>query len=90
VSSGAWNEEEGCPGRQGWYQFWDRTLWTEGDLWSRINYVHRNPVKHGYVQSPEDYPWSSFRESADYLSQPEPQAKLSRFPAPLKLPNDDF
>jgi putative transposase len=90
ISSREWNAQDECPGRQVWYQFWDRTLWTEGDLWSRINYVYGNPVKHGYVSAPEEYPWSSFHESEDYRAEPEPRAALWRFPAPRKLPNDDF
>jgi putative transposase len=24
-----------------------------------LNYVHINPVKHGYVSDPYDWPWSS-------------------------------
>lgn len=26
-----------------------------------IRYIHRNPVKRGWVEKPEDWPWSSFR-----------------------------
>ncbi len=26
-----------------------------------IRYIHRNPVKRGLVERPEDWPWSSFR-----------------------------
>jgi putative transposase len=27
----------------------------------RFNYIHYNPVKHGYVQNPEDWEFSSYR-----------------------------
>ena len=84
------NEEEGTPGRQVWYQYWDTTLWTEGDLWSRISYVHRNPVKHGYVDDPADWPWSSYRQMAEYLASEDAVTRIARFPAPRKLPHDDF
>jgi putative transposase len=29
-----------------------------------IRYIHRNPVKRGLVEKPEDWPWSSFRHYA--------------------------
>ena len=54
------NQEDGTPGRQGWYSYWDRRLWTEGDFWSRINYIWWNPVKHGHVARVQDWPYSSF------------------------------
>jgi putative transposase len=85
-----WNEEDGAPGRQCWYDYWDRSLWTEGDLLSRISYVHRNPLKHGYVQDPEEWRWSSLRS---YLAWPDwenARSRLERFPAPRKLPGDEF
>lgn len=88
-SASAWNAEDGLPGRQVWYQFWDRSLWTEGDLWSRINYIHANPVKHGYVTEPSDWAWSSYAETA-YWHEPERAELRSCFPAPLKVPDDDF
>jgi hypothetical protein len=29
-----------------------------------IRYIHRNPVEHGLVANPEQWPWSSFRHYA--------------------------
>lgn len=87
-SAAAWNDEDQTPGRQCWYQYWDTSLWTPGDLWSRVNYIHLNPVKHGYASGPEEWAWSSFLreewQSADACKG------LERFPAPRKLPRDDF
>ena len=34
---------------------------TEADYWTRFNYIHHNPVKHGYVEQMEDWPFSSYR-----------------------------
>ena len=28
-----------------------------------MDYIHYNPVKHGYVKSPADWPHSSFRDA---------------------------
>jgi len=30
------------------------------DLGRHLDYIHYNPVKHGYVDSPRKWPWSSF------------------------------
>lgn len=85
-----WNQEEGLPGRQCWYEHWDRDLWTEGDVLSRVNYIHRNPVKHSYVAAPADWEWSSHREWQALACDPVVSRELERFPAPQRLPGDDF
>jgi putative transposase len=33
----------------------------ELDYQQHVDYIHYNPVKHGYVQSPIDWPYSSLR-----------------------------
>jgi len=33
---------------------------SEGDLNRHLDYLHFNPVKHGLVKRPADWPWSSF------------------------------
>jgi putative transposase len=33
----------------------------EGDVAECVRYCWSNPVKHGYVERPEDWPWSSVR-----------------------------
>ena len=30
----------------------------------KLRYIHRNPVRRGLVDKPEDWPWSSFRHYA--------------------------
>jgi putative transposase len=34
-------------------------LYTERFVWIRINYIHKNPVADGFVDSPEDWRYSS-------------------------------
>lgn len=50
-------------GERGIWQrrFWEHTSLEETDLELRFDYIHYNPVKHGYVKSPWDWPRSSFR-----------------------------
>ena len=49
-------------GRRGVWQprFWEHTLEDEEDLESHFDYVHYNPMKHGYVKRLAEWPWSSF------------------------------
>ena len=42
--------------------FWDHVIRNERDYKNHLDYIHYNPVKHGYVSRPEDYPHSSYRE----------------------------
>ena len=39
-------------------------MWTAKKRIEKLRYIHRNPVKRGLVEKPEDWAWSSFR---DYL-----------------------
>jgi len=49
--------------RRGVWQpkFIEHTIRDEDDFIHHVEYIHYNPVKHGYVQCPKDWPWSSFR-----------------------------
>ncbi len=48
--------------RRGVWQprFWEHTLEDEEDFERHFDYIHWNPVKHGYVRCPHDWPHSSF------------------------------
>ena len=39
----------------------DRNLWTAKAIHYSINYIEANPVRAGYVETPEEWPWSSAR-----------------------------
>ena len=41
-------------------RYWEHFLRDEDDYRNHIDYIHFNPVKHGYVQSPTEWPFSSF------------------------------
>lgn len=41
-------------------RFWEHTLRDETDLERHLDYIHYNPVKHGLVRCPYEWPWSSF------------------------------
>jgi putative transposase len=42
------------------HRYWEHWLRDEADLRLHLDYLHRNPVKHGLVSSAADWPWSSF------------------------------
>jgi putative transposase len=41
-------------------RFWEHQIQDEVDLERHVDYIHYNPVKHGYAARPGDWPWSSF------------------------------
>ncbi len=51
-------------GERGIWQrrFWEHQVKDELDLEHCCDYIHYNPVKHGYVTRPGDWPWSTFEK----------------------------
>ena len=41
-------------------RFWEHLIRDDFDLTRHIEYIHNNPVKHRYVNSPKDWKYSSF------------------------------
>jgi REP-associated tyrosine transposase len=41
-------------------RFWEHTVRDDGDLARHVDYIHYNPVKHGFVTRVDDWPYSSF------------------------------
>jgi putative transposase len=45
-----------------WYaRYYDFNVWSGEKRIEKLRYIHRNPVKRGLVEKPEDWEWSSFR-----------------------------
>ncbi|WP_434784436.1 REP-associated tyrosine transposase [Sinisalibacter aestuarii] len=40
-------------------RFWERHVRNEEEMAACIRYCHFNPVKHGFVARPQDWPFSS-------------------------------
>lgn len=49
-------------GERGIWQrrYWEHLIRDERDLRNHIDYIHFNPVKHGWAERPGDWPHSSF------------------------------
>jgi putative transposase len=41
-------------------RYWEHAIRDDGDLERHVDYIHFNPVKHGYVSRVSDWPYSSF------------------------------
>ena len=66
-----WNREEEKRGRQVWCGAAERFMRNERHFWATINYVHNNPVRHGYVEKWQDWPYSSAKEYLERVGHDE-------------------
>ncbi|MBS0307401.1 MAG: transposase [Proteobacteria bacterium] len=41
-------------------RFWEHHIRNEDDFERHVDYIHYNPVKHGYAESVADWPYSTF------------------------------
>ena len=84
-SSRFWNQEDQEIGRQTWFNFFDRNMKSARHYWVSLNYIHHNPVEHGYVKKWQDWPFSSARiflrdfgrEKAEYIWRKYQERELS-------------
>ncbi|MDR0274482.1 MAG: transposase [Burkholderiaceae bacterium] len=69
-------------GERGIWQrrYWEHLIASEADLWRHVDYVHTNPVKHGYVTQAPQWPYSSVHR---YIRQ-------GRLPPPAQRADDSF
>jgi len=42
-------------------RFWEHLIRDDADYASHLDYLHFNPVKHGWADDPATWPFSSFR-----------------------------
>jgi putative transposase len=71
AKSGAEQDRSPSRVRQGvrgvWLKrFWEHTIRDVDDLRQHLDYIHYNPVKHGYARCPHAWPFSSFHR---YVSE---------------------
>lgn len=46
-------------------RFWEHHIRDDADWQAHVRYCWMNPVKHGLVERPEDWPWSSYHRDRD-------------------------
>ena len=54
-----WNAADGARGRICWHCCLPKAVKSESHRWATLNYIHHNPVHHGYVERWQDWPFSS-------------------------------
>lgn len=61
------NQSRRKKGERGIWQrrFWEHLIRDEKDYEHHLNYIHFNPVKHGYVTRPADWPYSSIHRDIE-------------------------
>ena len=45
-------------------RYYDFNVWSQKKRIEKLRYIHRNPVRRGLVEKPEDWRWSSFNHYA--------------------------
>lgn len=72
-----------------WYNYWDSCITYEESYFARLNYIWFNPVKHSYVEDPEDWIHGSYflriRNENEYLDMLK-----KRYPFDKLKIGDDF
>lgn len=46
-------------------RYWEHTLINQKDLNAHMDYIHYNPVKHGWVNRVKDWPYSTFHRCVE-------------------------
>jgi putative transposase len=49
---------------------YDRNICSVDELYEKINYMHKNPVRRGLVNHPGDWYWSSYRAFEERINEP--------------------
>ena len=81
TTSREWNLADGMTGRRRvWYKFTDRRIRDERHYYQALNYIHYNPVKHGYVDDPYMWAWSSVHLYFDTKGQEWLRATWKEYP----------
>ena len=65
-TSRRWNLEDNMVGRKVWFNCIERLMKSDRHFWATINYIHNNPVHHGYVSKWTDWEFSSV---ADFIKK---------------------
>lgn len=66
-----WNGEDACRGRRVWSGILETSMKSDRHFWASMNYIHNNPVRHGYAERWTDWPFSSASQYLDALGREE-------------------
>jgi putative transposase len=75
-----WNGIDNARGRKVWFDGSDRAIRSDGHFWVTMNYIHNNPVKHGYVKKWLDWPFSSAESFLTAVGREEARKIWEEYP----------
>jgi putative transposase len=90
VSIQARREGKRAEGEMPFWQarYFDHNVRNKAGFVTQLRYIHRNPVKRGLCNAPEDWPWSSFRAWASgEISIVEVESEMVAAQREASLPN---
>lgn len=84
------NEMDQQHGRKVWYDYWDECVRDQKDFYTKLNYIHLNPVKHGYVDDPSKYKFSSYHSYFREKGEDEMRVLMTNHPVEKLKIEDHF
>jgi REP-associated tyrosine transposase len=79
-TSHRWNGEDNARGRHVWHRAAETAMKSGGHFWATVNYVLHNPVRHGYVQRWQDWPYSSASEYLEAVGREVAERRWREYP----------
>ena len=79
-SSFIWNHEDNARGRKCWHCCTDRRIRGARHFNVTLNYILYNPVRHGYVDSWDKWPYSSIHEYLEKMSEKQALENFEAYP----------
>ncbi len=76
----SWNGEENRRGRKVWCNALEHAIKTDRHFWATLNYIHHNPVRHGYVDKWQDWPFSSALKYLESVGRKRAKEVWKEFP----------
>jgi len=58
----------------------ERPMKSRRHFLATLNYIHHNPVRHGYVRTWQDWPWSSAKEFLERTGREQALAIWKEYP----------
>ncbi len=75
-----WNGEDNIRGRKCFHRCSDREIRSERHKWATLNYIHNNPVHHGYVTKWQNWPYSSALSYIESIGLAEAEKRWRAYP----------
>lgn len=79
-NSRKWNQEDNQQGRKIWFNFFDREMKSARHFWASLNYIHHNPIKHGYSEKWQDWIYSSANNYLDNFGKEKASFIWNEYP----------